>query len=225
MNSIPKNELLQADLDPLTGITQCLDNQWAPSHIIQRAAHDRKPLSHYASEIEAATKTEFFKALLTLHSVVVNRAFLINNKTVNQLYLGNHENAEVFNQFLDDTTILPFLYNERDLTQFGVNPVSQEVAEYWSQAEQRKTKKLRLSWDDKRNEALINENIARRFGTFFSTLHDLKPELFRSHFSATVDEHDIKKAFSQIRDHANRVRDETGSRPRDRDFSGRRIEV
>ena len=49
--TVHKTELTPTDLDALTGVAQCLDDQWAPPDIIDRAAVERASLSEFAPEI------------------------------------------------------------------------------------------------------------------------------------------------------------------------------
>ncbi|MDA9396742.1 hypothetical protein WN73_40220 [Bradyrhizobium sp. CCBAU 45394] len=204
-------ELTPNNLDQLSGIAQCLDDQCAPPDIAQEAAESEKPLSDYAKRIQPAMKMEFFKALLTLRSVVVNRAYLLHNEAVKELYLGGDSEAESFERLVQERAIIPFLYDERQLSDFKGTDLSRDVEDYWVKAEAKGTNKLRLSWDDKRNGTLITDHISKRFGGFFKTIDDLRPDLLRNDFSlSTFDDESIRQMLKNMRDFANRVQDETG---------------
>jgi hypothetical protein len=203
-------QLIPSQIDQLSGIAQCLDDQWAPAHIVDRATAKKLPLSHYASEIQHATKTEFFKSLLTMRSVVVNRAYLLHNETIKQLYLGDGLDAETFARFMDDRTIIPFLYDERELSHFAGAKLLPDVEKYWTAAEASKINKLRLSWDEAKNKVMIETHIAKRYGDFFRTIDGLNIDLLRNDFSLhSHDNATIRKLLRQMRDFANHVMDET----------------
>lgn len=161
MNSSPSdrpdrahNQLVFADLTDYPVMAQALDNQWLPAEL----AADRQRAGAVAGTppaAVAAASAEFRRALVNSGTLVVNRAFLLNNEAIYANYLPTADAAEyaAFAKLLNSRALVPYLYTERSAAteyQWGYD---RSVHQAWSRmvGDESDPGLVRFDWDDERN--------------------------------------------------------------------------
>ncbi|MFE1788117.1 hypothetical protein ACFW7J_06935 [Streptomyces sp. NPDC059525] len=161
------NQLVFADLTDYPVMAQALDNQWLPADLAasrQRASTPAGP----SSEAVAAGAAELRRSLVNSGTLVVNRAYFLNNEALYSNYLPTAEPSEraAFIQLLNRRAMVPYLYTEREATaEFGWGH-DRSVATAWRRlvTDESDPGLVRFDWDD-----ASNRQRATQVGNFFST--------------------------------------------------------
>ncbi|GFM98543.1 hypothetical protein Sfulv_33540 [Streptomyces fulvorobeus] len=103
------------DLTRYPVMAQALDNQWLPGDLAPARQRAGAPPGRTPDEVAAAA-AELRRALVNSGTLIVNRAYLLNNEAVYANYLPDAEPAErqAFVRLLNEQALVPFLYTERD---------------------------------------------------------------------------------------------------------------
>jgi hypothetical protein len=151
-------------------VAQCLDNQWVPKSMLDRMLANSLSLEDVQTQRSRRCHAEYMRALVNARQVVVNRAFFYNNPVVFHRYLGDEGQLAAIRTLLGDRTLVPFFFQETS----PVDPVSfstdARIVEGWRQlCLETPMTCVRLSWDDRRNRELADNQLARRFLQFTLT--------------------------------------------------------
>lgn len=164
------------DLDPVTVVAQCLDNQWAPRRLqVEQMEHGRS-LAEISSERNPEVRRGFIRALLSAKQVVINRAFLYCNHVLAAAY-SDRNDRPAFEGLLSDSTIVPFLAGEDSPLSPVTFPTLPESAVWRDVAASSELTCLRLDWDDTHNRRLVDQQLARRFHEFAQTMNSLEADV------------------------------------------------
>jgi len=157
------------DLDPVTVVAQCLDNQWAPRRLQVKQMEHALSLAEISNERNPEVRRGFIGALLSAKQVVINRAFLYCSHVLAASY-SDRKDRPAFEGLLSDSTIVPFLFGEDS----PLSPVKFDrlpESDVWPQvAASSDLTCLRLDWDETSNKRLIDQQLARRFHGFAQTM-------------------------------------------------------
>ncbi|MFD9353716.1 hypothetical protein [Streptomyces sp. NPDC060031] len=166
MTDNARNQLVFADLTDYPVMAQALDNQWLPADLAATRQHASAPAGPSAEAV-AAGAAELRRSLANSGTLVVNRAFLLNNEALYSNYLPSADQAEraAFGQLLNRRALVPYLYTEREAAadfQWGHN---RSVAAAWQRmvTEESDPGLVRFDWDDEANRAH-----AGQVGNYFS---------------------------------------------------------
>ncbi|MCQ0014104.1 hypothetical protein [Actinomadura madurae] len=162
--------LISADLrQTITAVPQSLDNQWFDRDLLGEALRAGRVGRDVLEKQARRSRREYLRALLNAEKVLINRAFLYNNRQVYQDYAKKGPDQKAFREMLASGVIIPMLLSEdgplpADGPRFQVT----EGIEAWRRtAESTPMSCLRLSWDDTEN-ALLAEEMNRTFGEFLT---------------------------------------------------------
>ncbi|MEV7414620.1 hypothetical protein [Streptomyces sp. NPDC089919] len=161
------NELHFSDLTDYPVMAQALDNQWLPADLTatrQRPEAAAGP----TTEAVATAAAELRRALVNSGTLIVNRAFFLNNEALYANYLPDADPVErgALIRLLDSRALVPYLFTERaaaaDFT-WGYDP---SVHRAWSRlvTDDSDPGLVRFDWDD-----AANLTVAENIGTFFAT--------------------------------------------------------
>jgi len=152
---------IQSDaLSPLATVPQCLDNHWVPMRMLDKLLKDRKTKLQINELLEPQIRSEYIRSLINAEQVIINRAFLRNNRQVFRDFAVEKrdeqsaiENREAFKRFLGSGVIVPFLFSDRSPVDSVDFTSDSTGASAWRQV-CRETSPvcLRLSWDDVENK-------------------------------------------------------------------------
>jgi hypothetical protein len=101
-------------------IPQCLDNQFLPDNVFSYMVENEVSYSDeqvQSSRIEA-TRTELNRALVYAPQMVINRAFLWNNRVLYSSYKDvkdNQDNRQAFIKLMKDQAIVPYLHDKSSI--------------------------------------------------------------------------------------------------------------
>lgn len=148
---------------------QALDNQWIPRSLLRKALKTG-PTASIERQRQRIVRNEYIRALINSEQVVINRAFIYNSYAVFQDFLQkSSEERRAFATLLEQEIIIPYLFKETnpiDKPEFGVTDSFKAWQEVSKEA---KMKCIRLSWNEKLNDELTREHLARRFHNFAMT--------------------------------------------------------
>lgn len=124
-----------SDLAPSTAFPFALDNQWLPDEIIADDSDMKGQFMHYGFEAECVQQfletyqmKNLYLALMHTRQIILNRASILNSKSLQKLYFA-HEYKEreqnAFAHLLKNGSIIVFLYGDHELT-----PYVDELPEY-----------------------------------------------------------------------------------------------
>ncbi|NGN65741.1 hypothetical protein G5C51_17775 [Streptomyces sp. A7024] len=186
---MPLQQLEFADLrDRYPVMAQALDNQWLPASLAGERQRPTTPATAGAEQLAAAS-AELRRALVNSGTLVVNRAYFLNNEALYANFLADadHTDRRAFARLLNDRAMVPFLLAERDPAERPLHlhqgqeirfTHDQHVHRMWHRLleDEADPACVRLSWDD-----TANVTATRRIGEYFSrnvlTLNRLDPVL------------------------------------------------
>lgn len=164
-----------ADLPAAPAFAQALDNQWMPPDLaVER--QDARPWDG-TDRVDAAADAELRRALVNSGTLLVNRAFLLNNPVLNRHYAPGCDSGErsALATLLDDRAIVPYLLYERSADERPAFTVDDGVFGAWTElVRQTRPACLRYSWDDERNTA-FTARTNRYFAERMTRVHELDP--------------------------------------------------
>ena len=150
-------------------VAQALDNQWLPPALLDPTR--KRP---DAGERRAVVGAEFNRALVNGQTLIVNRAFLLNNEAVYRYFLPDapHEERRAFVELLRQEVIVPYLLHEDHPAQDPGFDTAADVRIAWRNllAELPELSCVRFSWDQERN----TERLGELFGGFGEGMLGLK---------------------------------------------------
>lgn len=163
------------DLTRYPVMAQALDNQWLPGDLALARQRAGAPPGRSPEDVTASS-AELRRALVNSGTLVVNRAYLLNNEAIYASYLPDAEPAErqAFIKLLNDRSLVPFLYTERDPAARFTWTYDERVHRAWGRllADEAEPALVRFDWDDDANRA-VAENVNRFFSSQLSTLQRL----------------------------------------------------
>ncbi|MFJ7960091.1 hypothetical protein ACIQ62_27760 [Streptomyces sp. NPDC096319] len=171
------NQLVFSDLDHYPVMAQALDNQWLPADLAEgRQAADAPRRTPGAV---AATAAELRRALVNSGTLVVNRAFFLNNEALYGNFVPQADPADrtAFTRLFDDRAIVPYLFLERDGTEEFSFGYDQRTGRAWRRLIQEESDPafVRLDWDDAANRAAA-DRVGQRFTGQLAKLRNLRDD-------------------------------------------------
>ncbi|MCX5154272.1 hypothetical protein OG914_09770 [Streptomyces sp. NBC_00291] len=160
------NQLVFGDLTDYPVMAQALDNQWLPAELASSRQHP-DAVSGPSPETVAAAAGELRRSLVNSGTLVVNRAFILNNEALYSSYLPTADPLErgAFAKLLNSRALVPFLFAERTATTDFAWGYDRQVHTAWSRLleEEADPSLVRFDWDDARNGPTT-----ARIGNWFS---------------------------------------------------------
>ncbi|KAB2347771.1 hypothetical protein [Actinomadura rudentiformis] len=191
-----------SDLEPIAVVAQCLDNQWVPRELLTKMIKQGWSLNHrkVVDRRRSASRHEYLRSILNAQQVIVNRAFFYNNPVVYQDFLRDGRPQEAFRNLLDQSVIIPYLYNETSPIEEQEFTTQPEGWQAWLRvAGETRSSCLRLSWDnDDDNAAYTREYLNRPFRRFLMSMADLEEEGLMQDFG--LDEEGASQLKSRLRE-------------------------
>ncbi|MCX4982421.1 hypothetical protein [Streptomyces sp. NBC_00572] len=161
------HQLVFGDLHDYPVMAQALDNQWLPAGLAGARQHASAPARPPVEAVEAAS-AELRRSLVNSGTLVVNRAFLLNNEALYANYLPSADPGErdAFIRLLNDRVLVPYLYTEREPAADFTWAHDRAVGHAWRRlvTEEAEPALVRFDWDDE-----ANGEKAGQVGNFFST--------------------------------------------------------
>ncbi|MFE9133492.1 hypothetical protein [Streptomyces sp. NPDC007355] len=171
------NQLVFSDLDHYPVVAQALDNQWLPSELAGGRQDANAPRK--APGVVAAASAELRRSLVNSGTLVVNRAFFVNNEALYANFVPQAEAADrnAFARLLNDRAIVPYLLTERDGTEDFAFAHDAVAGRAWRRliTEESDPGFVRLDWDEQGNRA-VAERIGQRFTRQLPGLRWLNPQ-------------------------------------------------
>uniref|UniRef100_UPI000A360E89 hypothetical protein n=1 Tax=Streptomyces sp. NRRL B-24572 TaxID=1962156 RepID=UPI000A360E89 len=159
--------LVFGDLHDYPVMAQALDNQWLPAHLASARQHASAPARPPVEAVEAAS-AELRRSLVNSGTLVVNRAFFLNNEALYSNYLPSADPVErdAFVRLLNDRVLVPYLYTERDAASDFTWAHDRAVGHAWRRlvTEEADPALVRFDWNDESNRGK-----AEQVGNFFSS--------------------------------------------------------
>ncbi|MFJ7159270.1 hypothetical protein ACIQUQ_30590 [Streptomyces sp. NPDC101118] len=160
------NQLVFDDLTDYPVMAQALDNQWLPAALAatrQRTGAVPGP----SPEAVATAAAELRRALVNSGTLIVNRAFFLNNEAVYANYLPDADAAErtAFIRLLDSRVLVPYLFTEREPAGEFTWGYDRSVHQAWTRlvSDEADPGLVRFDWDD-----AANLDVADGVGVFFA---------------------------------------------------------
>lgn len=148
------------DLTRYPVMAQALDNQWLPGDLAAARQRAGAPPGRSPDDV-AASSAELRRALVNSGTLVVNRAYFLNNEAVYANYLPDAEPSErqAFVRLLNDQALVPFLYTERDPAARFAWTYDEQVHRAWGRllADDAEPTLVRFDWDDEANREATAE--------------------------------------------------------------------
>ncbi|MFE9364885.1 hypothetical protein ACFYNN_19260 [Streptomyces sp. NPDC006978] len=176
-------QLIFKDLSRYPVMAQALDNQWLPGDLAATRQRANAPAGRSPDHVGAAA-AELRRALVNSGTLVVNRAYFINNQAVSVNYLPSADPSErqAFIDLLNGRALVPFLYSERDPgAEFAWTNVPQ-VHRAWQRllTDEAEPALVRFDWDDEANRE-ATERINQFFSSSLTTLMRLREAPLSKH--------------------------------------------
>lgn len=116
-----------SDLAPSTVFPFALDNQWLPDELIESDIYGAFLKDGFGSPkvqdyINNYQLTNLYLALIHSRQVIINRASVLNSRSIQRFYCAQEDNAlsneerRAFEQLLENGTIIIFLYGDNAIT-------------------------------------------------------------------------------------------------------------
>ncbi|MFE7587173.1 hypothetical protein ACFU5Y_37090 [Streptomyces gardneri] len=170
------NQLVFSDLTHYPVMAQALDNQWLPTELAEGRQGANAPRK--APGAVAAASAELRRSLVNSGTLVVNRAFFVNNEALYANFVPQAEPADrnAFAQLLNDRAIVPYLLMERDGTEDFAFDHDVVAGRAWRRliTEESDPGLVRLDWDEEANRA-VTARIGQRFTRQLPGLKWLSP--------------------------------------------------
>ena len=147
-------------------IPQSLDDQWIPESLVRHLLIERQSFDDVRDRHQIMIRSEYVRALLTSRQVVVNRTYLFRNPVISSDYTQGGDNREAFEQLLSQRALVPFLLKETSplATSDAGDPRFADASRAWNAiCRQRPLYCVRLSWDDEKNDSLVDKLLFRAF--------------------------------------------------------------
>ncbi|MFD7441565.1 hypothetical protein [Streptomyces sp. NPDC059909] len=159
-------QLVFGDLTDYPVMAQALDNQWLPAGLAAaRQSADAPPRP--SADTVAAASAELRRALVNSGTLVVNRAYFLNNEALSAPYRASADpvEREAFVRLLNDRALVPYLLTERDPAGEYTWGYDRAVHRDWQRllADEADPAFVRFDWDDE-----ANRERADAVGNFFS---------------------------------------------------------
>ncbi|WP_405856024.1 hypothetical protein OG361_22035 [Streptomyces sp. NBC_00090] len=171
------NQLVFSDLTHYPVMAQALDNKWLPTELAEGRQETNAPRK--APGAVAAASAELRRSLVNSGTLVVNRAFFVNNEALYANFVPQAEPADrkAFAQLLNDRAIVPYLLRERDGTEDFAFAHDVVAGRAWRRliTEESDPGLVRLDWDEEANRA-VTERMGRRFTRQLPGLKWLNPQ-------------------------------------------------
>ncbi|ANH94206.1 hypothetical protein A8713_25990 [Streptomyces sp. SAT1] len=100
-------------LDPGAVIAQSLDNQWVPAQLTRQMIERGESLDQVGRLRRQEVRAEYFRSLINVGQVVINRAYFYNNDAINCDLVEQGESRTAHQRLLASGAIVPFLLGER----------------------------------------------------------------------------------------------------------------
>ncbi len=143
--------------DSLAAIPAAIDNQWAPRSILEDIVEHGTSPDDWLPSRDKQARSEFMRSLIDNERVIINRAYIFNSSILRAEYLSDLETRQSFAKLLENGSIVLHLVNEESPTQLPSFPIEnvKEVEKAWRDTCVRANSipALRLSWDDRENQA------------------------------------------------------------------------
>jgi hypothetical protein len=192
----------------VSAVPQALDNQWFDRELLAKVIKAGTVDKSVAADRDRRSRIEYLRALLAAEKIIVNRAYLYNNRVVYQDYLAKGPDREAFRDLLQQGVIMPWLLGEpspipRSAPEFE----TAEGLEAWREvAESTSMSCIRLSWDEEEN-ARLSRDLGREFNRFALDFTQLDVKALRRDL-ALDDEAQAESVFKQLRTVGRWVHDE-----------------
>ncbi|MEF9884390.1 hypothetical protein [Streptomyces sp. P9-A4] len=161
------HQLVFGDLHDYPVMAQALDNQWLPADLASARQRASAPARPPVEAVEAAS-AELRRSLVNSGTLVVNRAFFLNNEALYANYLPSADpvEREAFVRLLNDKALIPYLYTERHPAEGFAWAHDRFVGRAWRELVTNETDPalVRFDWDDESNRGK-----AGQIGNFFSS--------------------------------------------------------
>jgi hypothetical protein len=181
-------QLVFSDLTDYPVMAQALDNQWLPSDLAAGRQLPGAPRGATQETVEAGS-AELRRALVNSGTLVVNRAYLLNNEALYRNYLPSAAPADraAFARLLDDRVLVPFLYKERDPAGDYAWGYDRTVRRAWQRllSDEAEPSCVRFSWDDEANDH-ENGHVGRYFSRQILALSWLPAALLKEHLHLSL---------------------------------------
>ncbi|MGP3983472.1 hypothetical protein [Streptomyces sp. KR80] len=166
-----------ADLTDYPVMAQALDNQWLPPALAERRRTASPTAGAIPDQVSAAS-AELRRSLVNSGTLVVNRAYFLNNRALYTNYLPEADPAErgALLHLLNQRALVPYLLGERDPAERPAFTLDNHVYQSWRHlvTDESEPACVRLSWDDEQNHAEA-ARIGRRFTQRLQGLRWLDP--------------------------------------------------
>nr|VFK51670.1 MAG: hypothetical protein BECKTC1821D_GA0114238_11372 [Candidatus Kentron sp. TC] len=153
-------------------VPQSLDNQWVPRKQLTRFIRDKINLIEGRNDFSVESRANYIRSLINNETVLVDRAFPLNNDTINRDFLEPGDSRKAFQALLADESIVPVLGTEQAPTDIPNGFTKNETAvQAWQETvSETKMACLRLTWNDDRIKQTVHQKIAQAFDSKFNTL-------------------------------------------------------
>jgi hypothetical protein len=208
------------DLDRVTSSPQAFDNQWLPGELLAQVMGPSRPTAkRIENRRQRFVRNEYIRALVNTGQLVINRAYIYNNKAIYADYLRKDAERENFKSLLAKRIVIPYLYNEPSPASPPIYTVSKEGYAGWLQVLKESAPTcVRLSWDDSENATQARRFLASPFGQFLKNMNDLEVPLLAAEFGLSQQDADaFAKRLRQVADWAH-SRSQAGERLNREDF-------
>lgn len=203
---MPFKKVTFGDLDDLTGVVQCMDDQWVPRAILEQMARNDQRRRVFEDAIASSARREFMRSMLTCQQLVLNRPAFYNHRTFADAFRNPVERSAV-TELLDTGAVVPFLFDESDPSddpRAGSFSFRKTQKTAWESMLKSSTPHvLRLSWDDAENSQLINSQLGRRFGEFCQNLRSLNEYHLLDDFGLPREAENIRNLRAVLREISN----------------------
>lgn len=164
------------DLTRYPVMAQALDNQWLPGDLTLARQGVNAPPGRSPDDV-AASAAELRRALVNSGTLVVNRAYFLNNEAVSANYLPDAEPSErqAFIRLLNEQALVPFLYAERDPAARFAWTYDERVHRAWARllADEAEPALVRFDWDDEANRE-ATAHVSQFFSSHLPMLQRLR---------------------------------------------------
>ncbi|MEV4875921.1 hypothetical protein [Streptomyces cyaneofuscatus] len=169
-------QLTFGDLNRYPVMAQALDSQWLASDLTEARQRRNAPPGRSPQDV-AASAAEFRRALVNSGTLVVNRAYFLNNEAISANYVPEADTAEreALIRLLNDHALVPFLYRERDPADRFTWSHDERVYRAWQRliGEDAEPALVRFDWDDEANVEATDQ-VTQFFGSQMHTLQRLR---------------------------------------------------
>ncbi|MET7369417.1 hypothetical protein ABZS61_26860 [Streptomyces sp. NPDC005566] len=181
-------QLTFKDLTRYPVMAQALDNQWLPGDLAAARQRANAAPGRSPDDVEASA-AELRRALVNSGTLVVNRAYFINNEAVSANFAPDADPAErqAFVRLLNGRALVPFLYSERDPAAEFAWTHDPQVHRSWGRllADEAEPDLVRFDWDDAANRE-ATDKVNHFFSSQLLTLQRLREEPLRKNLGISL---------------------------------------